>query len=229
MCSESDGMRWDPYVLVQEGEFDGFWREHLGNGTHDVLVIVGRGFDVRALDASTRLMGLGGQGRRDAWVIDFDNGQVDSSQRATMTAANYAGYKQIFGSGLVRDVNIALGDAQRPTATSRNTKKAFGDKTALQCYDDIVLDISAVPRMVALTALAVLIAQLDDVAEKQGKDINLHVMTAESVTSDRNTASGSLSDVVTTVVGFLEARMLRARNLCQEYGFRYWEKIKTQG
>ena len=134
--------------------------------------------------------------------MDFDNGQVDSEQRIEMTRDNLEGYERLFGDRVVNTLEIALGNAQRPTATSRNTKRAFANANSFLCYDDIVLDISAVPRMVALTALAVLIARLDDVLENNGKNINLHVTTAESVTSDRSTVSGSLSDVVTTIVGF---------------------------
>lgn len=218
MPIEPEVMRWDPYMLVRGEDFDGFWRDYLGHSRHDVLIIVGRGFDVRALDVSTRLLQAGGQGRRDAWLIDFDNGQVDSIQRAAMTKANFEGYQTVFGTGLVKTLEIVLGNARRPTATSRNTKRAFGDRAALQCYDDIILDISAVPRMVALTALAVLIAQLDDVSEKNGKNINLHVTTAESVTSDRNTASGSLSDVVTTIVGFSGSKNAQS----EEFMPRVW-------
>lgn len=218
MSIEPEVMRWDPYVLARGEDFDGFWRDHLQHGKHDVLIVVGRGFDVRTLDVSERLLGMGGEGRRDAWLIDFDNGQVDSSQRVEMTRENFEGYERLFGVDLVKTLDIALGDAQRPTATSRNTKKAFGDGEAFLGYDDVILDISAVPRMVALTALAVLIAQLDDVAEKSGKNINLHVTTAESVTSDRNTASGSLSDVVTTIVGFSGSKNAQS----DEYMPRVW-------
>ena len=225
MSIDLEGMRWDPYVLVQGHEFRDFWKDYLTEQERNVLIIVGRGFDVRALDASAQLMGLGGVGERHAWLLRFDNGHLDSTERMAMTAQNENGYGSLFGSGLIKKLSIALGDAHRPTATSRNTKRAFGDKAALQAYDDIILDVSAVPRMVALTALAVLIAQLDDIAEKQGREINLHVTTAESVVSDRNVGSSSLSDVVTTVVGFSGSKNAES----EEFMPRVWFPVLGEG
>ena len=69
-------------------------------------------------------------------------------------------------------------------------------------YDDIVVDISAMPRMIALTAIAKLIHDLDELEGKTGRTINLHVSTAESVSADLKTQQGTLSDEVTSVVGF---------------------------
>ena len=202
MSDTTQPMRWDPYILAQGNEFDMFWKDHLGQRQRNVLMIVGRGFDVRACDAAQRVVAAGGAGARHAWLLCFDNGLQDSPQRTRMTAANETGYRRLFEDRYVSERNIALGDASRPTATSRNTIRAISDKIALQDYDDVILDFSATPRMVGLSALAKLIALLDDIAEATGKQVNLHVTTAESVTSDRQAASGSLSDVVTMVVGF---------------------------
>ena len=58
------------------------------------------------------------------------------------------------------------------------------------------------PRMVALTAIAQLTALLDAMAKQERTHVNLHVTTAESIVSDRRASTGSLSDVVTYIVGF---------------------------
>ena len=195
-------MRWDPYILAHDGEFDAFWKEHLARRRRAVLMIIGRGFDVRACDAARRIFAAGGVGERHAWLLCFDNGLQDSPQREQMTAANEDGYRRLFKEANIRELQIALGDASRQTATSRNTAQTLSDKTTFQAYDDVILDVSAMPRMIALTAIAKLITLLDGIAEETGKQVNLHVTTAESVTADRRAASGSLSDVVTMVVGF---------------------------
>ena len=196
-------MRWDPYILLQGDSLDVFWKEHLSQRKRNLLMIVGRGFDVRACDASKRILTVGGKGVRKAWLINYENGLQDSIQREKMTVANEKTYRQLFGKNNIDTLKIALGNASRPAATSRNTIRVFSDKKEeLQQYDEVILDVSAIPRMVALTIIAKLIALLDSIAQSTGKQVNFHVTTAESVTSDCQVASGSLSDVVTTVVGF---------------------------
>ena len=70
-------MRWDPYILAQADEFDTFWERHLAAERRDVLMILGRGFDVRACAVAQRIIGAGGGGRRHAWLLCFDNGLPD--------------------------------------------------------------------------------------------------------------------------------------------------------
>ena len=193
-------MRWDPYVLAHGTAFARFWMDHLASRDRDVLIIVGRGFDVRACDACEAILDAGGNGRRDAWLLCFDNGLEDSDHRKELTATNEASYRRLFRNGGIRQLGILLGNTTRPTATSRNTARAFSDSAALLSYDDVVLDVSAMPRMVALTAIAKLLTVLD--GSPGSSQTNLHVVVSESVASDRRAAFGSLSDVVTTVVGF---------------------------
>ena len=203
MSDTVGSMRWDPYILAQGDEFDVFWKDHLARRCRAVLMIIGRGFDVRACDATRHIFAAGGAGERHAWLLRFDNGLEDNPQQEQMVTANETGYRDLFKEGNIRELEIAPGDASLLTATSRNTVRALSDKTRLQEYDDVILDVSAIPRMIALTAIARLIALLDGIAEETGKQVNLHVTTAESVIADRRAAtSGSLSDVVTTVVGF---------------------------
>ena len=196
-------MRWDPYVLIPEPEFDGFWAGHLGPCMRDVLFIVGRGFDIRATSGSDRICAVEGAGRRDAWLLCFDNGMPDSATRAELTAENVRRYVRIFQDGRLQEFPIRLSTSGNQASTSRNASSAIRErKDQFATYDDIVIDISAMPRMVAMTVVVQVLYSLDDMFEKGGKDINLHILTAESVRSDRGAKTASLSDTVTSVVGF---------------------------
>ncbi len=196
-------MRWDPYVLTTELEFERFWTDHLGRRKRDVLFVVGRGFDIRATLGSARICAIGGRGNRDAWLLSFDNGLPDSAKRAELTAANVARYQCIFRNGTMQDLPIRLSTSGNQAGTSRHTSGVLrGRKQELAAYDDIVIDISAMPRMVAMTVMVQVLYLLDAAFEAGGKDINLHIVTAESVSSDRGAKPASLSDTVTSVVGF---------------------------
>ncbi len=202
MSDTVGSMRWDPYILAQDDEFDVFWKEHLAQRSRKVLMIIGRGFDVRACDAAQHIFAAGGAGERHAWLLRFGNEQQDNPQQEQMVAANEAEYRSLFKEGNIHELEIAPGDASHLMATARNTFRTLSDKTKIRTYDDVILDISAIPRMIALTAIATLTALLDGIAEETERQVNLHVTTAESVSADRQAASGSLNDVVTTVAGF---------------------------
>ena len=195
-------MRWDPYVLSHGDAFHTFWEKHLASRERHVLFIVGRGFDVRALAVSQAIMRAAGVGRRDLWLLCFDQDRPDSEKSRQMALKNERGYRAQFSTSKITEINIGLGGPTKPTATSRNTKRVLTQRDAFKSYTDIILDISAMPRMVALTAIAQLTTLLDTMAKQDGTDVNLHVTTAESIVSDRRTSTGSLSDVVTHIVGF---------------------------
>ncbi len=194
-------MRWDPYSLTRDADFDAFWSAHLGKRERRVLLVLGRGFDIRALETARRLKGVGAN--VSVWLLAFDNGLGDSPSRTALTAANYKGLEDLYGAAAITDVDIAIGGPSGEIATSRNTKiaiEAAGDFTQ---FEDIVVDISAMPRMVAMTTIAVLLARLDGIAGTNGgKSVNLHVTTAESVSADLGGSRGTLQDRVTQVVGF---------------------------
>ncbi len=199
MSKQPRTMRWNPYVIRDDGKFDEFWREHLKVGTRKLLFVVGRGFDLRADAAPARIAGLG-TASLQAWVLGYQNGQPDSPLRQERIAANMKRFGEIFGDGLT-PIDIRMGSGNSNT-TSRNTKTAVSRPEELAGYTDVIVDISAMPRTVALTAIAQLIAVLDELAKGGKASVNLHVVVAESVDADRHHTGGSLSDVVTSLVGF---------------------------
>lgn len=196
-------MRWDPYVLVTEPKFDQFWSNHFDSRKRDVLFIVGRGFDIRATLGSKRICDVGGEGRRDAWFLNFDNGPLDSTKCDDLTDENVTRYRHIFQNTALQELSIRLSTSGNQMGTSRYTSGVIRrNKDELTTYDDIVIDISAMPRMVAMTVIVQILYLLDTAFKNGGKDTNLHIVTAESVSSDRGAKPASLSDTVTSVVGF---------------------------
>jgi hypothetical protein len=192
-------MRWDPYSLTSDADFDAFWQRHLAERARRILLVLGKGFDVRALETARRLHALGAN--IDVWLLAFHNGQEDSALRRQRTGENLNGLNSLFGSARIKLVDIDLGGAFETPQASRNTYvqlRAAGDPTT---YDDVIVDISAMPRMVAMTSVAVLLKWLDDAAGDNA-GVNLHVTTAESVKADLDAGHGSLRDKVSFVRGF---------------------------
>jgi len=200
LSDQSAQMRWDPYLLFADGEFDSFWREHLRARERKLLIVLGRGFDVRALEATKRIKQSGAA--PDIWLLGFDNGLQDSELRTAMTQQNVNDLEALCGADRISTLDIRIGAPAVGNATSNNTRRAIMRAGSIEAYDDVVIDISAMPRMVALTTIAKMIHDLDEIESTTGRSINLHVTTAESVSADLKAQRGTLSEDVTTVVGF---------------------------
>lgn len=192
-------MRWDPYSLASGADFNVFWKRHLAQRERRLLLVIGKGFDVRALETARRLHALGADVH--IWLLAFHNGQPDSGLRQARTGGNVTELRQLFPAGRIKEIDLDLGGAfQDPIASLRTYEQIRGAGDPGE-YNDVVVDISAMPRMVAMTSVAVLLHRLDNPLV-HGECVNLHVTTAESVTADLGAGQGSLRDQVSFVRGF---------------------------
>lgn len=193
-------MRWDPYQLHAGDRFDTFWADRLKDGKQKVLFLVGRGFDPRANVVPQRILGLGKPETTHAWILRYRNGQPETEATQKRIQENVAAFKRIFGADQT-EIEIRMGGGNS-NLTSRNTRTAVTRPEELSQYTDVVIDISAMPRTIGLTTIAQLIALLDEIAQKGSPSVNLHVVVAESVSADRGQVASSLSEAVTSLVGF---------------------------
>ena len=191
-------MRWDPYILAGGGEFEVFWKDHLGGRKRKILFLLGRGFDPRALKAIRLLCGLGVL--PIVWLFAFENEQEETPRRRELTVRNRGDLAQLVGERNIAELPVRTGVTGHPNATSKSTRSAISRRSTIAAFDDVVIDISAMPRVVALSAIAKLIHD-QDAACASGVNTNLHVVAAESVRTDLD-ARGSLMDEVTSLVGF---------------------------
>ena len=191
-------MRWDPYILARPEEFEPFWRDHLQGRTRETLFILGRGFDPRALRALGVLRELGACPK--VWLLAFEDGREESPTRTKLTLRNRQALVELVGEGNIVELPVSIGMTGAGMATSGSTGRAISAQGSTAALDDVVVDISAMPRVVALSAIAKLIHDQDE-AGTAGRCANLHVVAAESVRTDLE-ARGSLMDGVTSLTGF---------------------------
>lgn len=203
MVSSKRQRRWEPYVLWQGGDFALGWQAHLGQRSRNVLIIAGLGFDPRAVAVSQELINAGGEGQRDLWLLCYDNGQeTTEAQRATV-AENDAGFQALFTAPRrILRLQIEMRTDRARSATCQNTKAAISRPKELLDYDDVIVDISAMPRMISLMTVAQLLALFDDREGKGEGAPNLHVVAAESVAHDLGTTKDSLDADVILLTGF---------------------------
>jgi hypothetical protein len=196
-------MRWEPYVLWRDPEFSQRWKAHFEARARDVLFIAGLGFDPRAVSVSQELINAGGEGKRDLWLLCYDNGQETTEAQRQIAGRNDANFLCLFSSPRsITRLQIAMRTDRARSATCQNTKAAISRPKELLAYDDVVVDISALPRMISLMTVAQLLALFDDRQAKGETAPNLHVVAAESPAEDFGTPANSLDSDVILLTGF---------------------------
>src|SRR5262249_42157121 len=98
MASPKRQMRWEPYVFWRNAEFGARWTAHCDGRTRNVLKIAGLGFDPRAVSVSQELINAGGEGKRELWLLCYDNGQQTTDAQRQTVANNDAGFQNLFSS-----------------------------------------------------------------------------------------------------------------------------------
>jgi hypothetical protein len=166
-------------VLWRDAEFGARWKDHLDERLRNVLIIAGLGFDPRAVFVSQELIDAGGKGKRDLWLLCYDNGQETTEAQRQTVAANDAGFQALFAAPrAILRLPIAMRTDRARSATCQNTKAAISRRQELLGYDDVIVDISALPRMISLMTVAQLLALFDDRQAKGETAPNLHVKIA---------------------------------------------------
>lgn len=203
MSEQAGTMRWDPYILAQGAEFDRFWAEHLAARDRKVAIVAGLGFDARACVASQRILNASQGGQRDLWLICYDNAQANIEELKPLVDANDTAFASTFqGRGNIHRLPLQMRRENGRIASGPATQKLIPSLSGLFGYDDIVIDISAMPRMIALVLISQLIALLDKRRAAGTPVPNLHVVVAESVAMDVDVAEESLEEDVVHVTGF---------------------------
>lgn len=195
-------MRWADYVLKRGEEVGPFWADLLRGQSRNVLFILGRGFDPRMCLGLESVMGAGGDGRRDCLLVHFENGQRVSRRETDLIEQNLRKLESLLGSTrTMAAARIEMREDRIRSVASPNTRRVFLEQVDVGSYDDIVVDVSAMPRVIGLTGIAVLLKRLDDLAEQTGRVVGLHVMVAENPTLDQKIGKDTEREM-TEIVGF---------------------------
>lgn len=180
-------MWWDPYNLYRSEQFRGFWRTHLDTHERRLLFIVGAGFDPRVIGPAKEIIACAPGVTRRCLAIDMSEGYGTDDAASELGAQNLAGLQELFSEETLEVRPLITTDADGIRDVSRSAAVLFADfETWIGDYTDIIVDISALPRLVYLTVLNTLLTHLvkPDVEAPLGSSTNLHVVYAESVMID---------------------------------------------
>lgn len=180
-------MWWDPYNLFRDLKFAAFWRDRLATKKRRLLFIVGAGFDPRVLGPAKEIIVADPAVERHCVAVDMSDGYETDSSAAALGQQNREGLEKLFPGGSLEIRRLVAMDPDRIRDVSRSTAVLFGDLADLiEGYTDVVVDISALPRLVYLTLINMLLSHLVDptASSPLGSEINLHVVYAEAAEID---------------------------------------------
>ena len=176
----TNGLRWANHYLCPPTEFEEFWQDYAKTGTRSSLLIAGRGFDPRTLEAPRALVHSGLQiaAARLMHLVDYYNPSHPASQSES-AKANEEELRSLLGSH-----NVSVESVVTRTADGRVTggQQAYNRYAAFNpaAYTDVIVDITALPTSIYFSLLGTLLKMHDNTSATW----NLHCVVCEDAQMD---------------------------------------------
>jgi len=174
--------RWENYVLEEGASLSAFWKQHFTTRKRTVLFVLARGFDPRMCLGLERLCQFHKDGKMSICLIEFDEGPSSPSTRhRDLVEANIKRLTSLTSTS--RDLfkkPVKMWSDDRRRIGSYNAASVFIRAEDIANYDDIVVDVSAMPRSIYFPLISKLLFLSDGRANKP----NLHVLVFEDTRLD---------------------------------------------
>lgn len=177
--------RWNPYLLVNGEKINDFWKS-LYEGTHKILYILGKGFDVRMNIGVETLINNKPDIDLDCLLVEFDEGEGShSTNYQDIVDENITELKGILGSRPIIPKTIQLWNSKDKKSKRVGAREAatsiIEDDSNIEGYTDILIDISSLPRGIYFSLIGKVLSIIDSVPNL---NINLFVIVAENAEID---------------------------------------------
>ncbi len=181
-------MRWHDYILTKNtDECKAFWSTYLKQENRNVLYILGIGFDPRTLHGIQTLFNAGGEGKRDSILLRYYQSEEEKSKPAIESVEKHqkATLELISArNGTYRVSKLIVRSEDDRSIASIKAYEIIENIDSISAYNDIIVDISAMPRAIFIPLLNKLLQLIDDY-NSSGRDlINLHVHVSENFILD---------------------------------------------
>lgn len=180
-----DELRWRDYVIARGDAFDEFWSQHGGEPGRRILFIVGRGFDPRA-PMGLRRLAAATVCPIDVIALQFhDDLAAGSEEQRAASDKNFQAFGAIVaGRGTVEARTVRFRNEKNDSVADRSAANLFADPDAVTAYTDLVVDISAMPRVVYFPLLSRLIYFYDSLRVSGRAAPNVHAVVSEDPSAD---------------------------------------------
>jgi hypothetical protein len=194
--------RWKDYFIANGDDFLAFWKEYLFNKSKNILFIMGLGFDPRMCIIYEKIINVGGSGSRDCMIINFQEATGSSSYdyMDLMNTNNLKLKKIIPSDSKLIERKIIMISQDNKRVGSRNALKIVDNIDEIKDYNDIIIDISALPRSLYFPLIGKILYEID--AYKNIKKINLHVVVSENIKIDESISDQGIDEYAEYLPGF---------------------------
>jgi len=193
-------LRWESYHMFDDESINSFWKNHFSK-EHNILFILGKGFDVRMNMGLSRLIKLCPNLSIECLIIEFEEEDTRDTVKMSMMKNNLSEFETLLKKYSFKSIAINTWESEGKSKRYVGDKKAneiFKTYTDLEDYSDIIVDISALPKGVYFSLIGKLLTLLD--TEPNSK--NFFVSVAENVKIDNLILGSAIEDDLTYLFGY---------------------------
>lgn len=197
-----NGYRWNPYVLLQNERVTTFWQSHFSAKHRRVLLIMGKGFDVRMNFTVKSILECAPQLDLSCMLIEFEEGKKSSSlDYEPLVKENVAELTSLLGKvPISKSIKLLSGKKEKRRVGDREAAELFSDYNTLKAYTDIIVDISALPRGIYFSLVGKILTLIDKYAEPHTQ--NLFITVAENPILDSRIEESEIDQDLNYLYGF---------------------------
>ncbi len=204
MANDNPKWEWDEYFLRKGNGFREFWNTYINSGKRDILFILGLGFDPRMVLAVKFIIDATGEGKRDCILLEFNEGESSPSNKYNVDVkSNLFRLNRLFDKkGHIEKKSIQMISKEKRRTGSRNVAKLFHGIDDFKEYTDVVIDISALPRVLYFPLIKRLLDLYDVPSQERTEKFNIHVIVVENPVLDSKIQAEGIEDKADYISGF---------------------------
>jgi len=197
-----NGYRWNPYVLLQNDGVTDFWKSHFTQANRKVLLIMGKGFDVRMNFTVKSLLECVPKVDLSCILIEFEEGKKSTSlQYEELVNENMLELTGMLSKPPIsKSIKLLGGKKNKRRVGDREAAELFKDYAMLKEYTDIIIDISALPRGIYFSLVGKILTLIDKYATPNTQ--NLFITVAENPIIDSKIEESEIDQDLNYLYGF---------------------------
>ncbi|MCR5863556.1 hypothetical protein LRS05_16145 [Flavobacterium sp. J372] len=181
-------LRWDPYVMIKNNEFDSFFSQHLPKA-NQALYIMGKGFDSRMNLAIKKIQELQVDTKIDCLLVEYDQGRTSSATNyKQLVETNLDLLKSVLGDNKLTTKTIKMwegkGRNKRKIASRQASDNIISTFEDIKDYPTVIVDISSIPRSIYFSLIGKIMFLIDRDENELKK--NFIIIVAENSALDGN-------------------------------------------
>ena len=198
--------RWENYILNIDDDFDTFWKNYFANENRHTLFIIGIGFDPRSIKVTETISSYPSKGNKDIVALRYFANDSEAALNFTPpeVQVNVDKLNVLVEQKKIQIISykgVIMRSADDKHIADINTIGLFSSIDDIKNYNDVIVDISAMPRGIFIPLLNKLLSLIDAYNNAE-HHINLHVVVTENAKLDSHIQDLGSADEATFIHGF---------------------------